>query len=635
MRASLRKLTWLPILLWGATTCAAQEPEVQCGVDRPRVYEGESIIYEVFVRNVESPSEPELEGFDAFRVRLLSVIPQNSRSVMIINGRRSENNRFGTVFRYRLQPRETGELRIPPPVVDVDGITYTGDAVDITVIPPTDQNIVLLEVSADRTSVYRLQPFEVTLRLLIRQLPGDYAEISPLSVQRQARRPNVSVEVPWLAEEVSDDVQSEQSVGDIVNDIITSSSDGLFINNLQADTGFLLQRRKAVFQPRNRVVQRTLADGSPAQFVEYTLSRRFQATRSARIDFLPSVAKGVFAESVTDDGRLNAIEVFAVSNKLSVDVKSPPLDGRPESFTGAIGEFDISASLTPVTASVGDPLTLEVRVTGAGTINDIRPPDIAANREFAEAFRIYEPSEKTTPAGKTFTWSLRATAAAVTEVPEIPFAFFDVTTEDYREVTTAAIPVSIAAARELDSTNIVAATPAAENATPLEQTATTLFANHATVASRSVFRLKPAEWFMLWGCMVGTALVLAGVVSRRQRQAADPARTRRRQAATRAQAVMQDAAAATTSRAQLDGMTRAVTGLIADYANCSHDGLTSGDVAARLADWQIPEELRQQTVQFLEDCDAARYGAESAGEDRVALCRTLLNQLAAELDRRS
>lgn len=609
----------------------AQEPQVQCGVDRSRVYAGESIIYEVFVRNVESPPEPELAGFDDFQVRLLAAIPQNSRSVMIINGRRSEDNRFGTVFRYRLQPASAGDFVLPAPTVEVDGTIYRGNAVDVSVIPPTEQDIVLLEVSSDRDSVYRLQPFTVTLKFCVRQLPGEYADISPLSVQRQARRPNAALTVPWLAEQLNDDVTSDQPLGDIVNPILTSSADGVYLNDLAADTGFLLSRRKAVFQPRSRVVRRELQDGTMADFVEYTIQRKFQATRESRIEFSPAVIKGVFAESVTEAGSLNAIEVFAVSNTLSVDVKSPPAAGRPESYTGGIGQFEVQASLSPDNASVGDPLTLTVTVTGAGTVEDIRPPNVEAIPGLADQFRVYEPSEETRPDGKIFTYALRAKTADVQQFPAVPFAFFDVEQERYRMTSSAPIPVMIDAAERLDGNQIVAGTAQSPTGT-LTRNESGLFANYPTVSSVAPPRWPLRNWLMLWGSMSGVSVLLVVALRRGQRRGSDPQRQRRRQARSRALAIVA-AASDQSSKQRYEEMARAVTGLVADYTGHAADGLTAGDVAGHLSVCGVSEQLQQATCDFLSACDAARFGAQAADENSIEQCRTLLVKLSAELER--
>lgn len=51
-----------------------------------------------------------------------------------------------------------------------------------------------------------------------------------------------------------------------------------------------------------------------------------------------------------------------------------PLDGRPDSFIGAIGSFTVVSELSPTTARVGDPLTLAITLKGKGLLSDAQPP---------------------------------------------------------------------------------------------------------------------------------------------------------------------------------------------------------------------------------------------------------------------
>lgn len=632
--AFFRSMTILLLLKLAAPVVAQQTPEIECNVDRSRVYEGESIIYEVFVRNVDSPPAPELNGFENFDVRLIATIPQNSSSVMIINGRRTEDSRYGTVFRYRLRPKATGESEIPAPSIEIEGVRLTGQPISVSVVPPTEQELVFLEVSTDRAAVYRLQTFEVTLKLFVRQLPGEYSTVSPLSVQRRARRPNAALTIPWLADEaLGNNLESDQEIGEIVNPIIASSSDGVLINDFATNSGFLLSRRKAVFMPRNQVVKRLLQDGSEASFVEYSIRRRFQATREARIEFSPCVMKGVFGDGVSDGGRLNAIEVFAVSNRLVVDVRSPPLNGRPDSYTGAIGQFDVSATLTPTAANVGDPLTLTVSVVGQGTFNDVRPIQLSEIPEITESFRVYEPSEKTTSSGKEFTYSLRATREDVSEVPAIPFAYFDVRDEKYREVQSVAIPVTISPAQILDSAEIIGASGPEQSAEALQTNTSGLFANRQTVASVAPLRVTPFQWVGIWGGMAVLSVVSALGIRRRKRNASDPKRQRKKAARSNAFRVLAEAEKSGVSRTRFDGLSRSVYGLLADFSGRSAEGMTSRDVESLLHEFSVEKELVSRTIRFLHDCDGARYGAESADDDQVHECRSILGQLVTALER--
>lgn len=624
------------------STCAAvaQEPEILTEIDRSRIYEGESVIFNVMVNHVDSPPEPTFDGFDKFNVEFVGKQSQNSQQISIINGRRSEVIRRGMLFQYRLSPKGNGALTIPSPTVEIDGQTVSGRALDLTVIAPQEQSIVILEITSDKEAVYALQPFTVTLTLAVKQLPGELAEISPLSIQRRARTNQAALTVPWLEDEqISDRIKPTVDWKEILQPLMNDNSDGVSINGVDAGGGgFIFSRpRDAVFLPKFRVKLRTSPDGEIGNYVEYTIQREFVANRVGPVGFPACSIKGIFATEITEDGQLNVGEIYAVSNRLTIDVKAPPLTGRPDSYSGAIGQFDITASLTPESAGVGDPLTLSLTVVGEGTIDDIRAPDLSVIPQLSDNFRIYDPTEDTVENGKTFTYGLRATNADVEEVPSIPFSFFDVNAEEYKSLTTPAIPVSISATTKLTASDIVAADiQPSDTSDALEVNKAGLFANHSNLQALKATDFSLQKWASVWGAMIVGYAVVGFGIRRRQRLSADPALVRKKAARSRAAEQLKTLSAGTDKPALLETMNKAVTGLIADYVNIEDAGMTSTDASEHLAKAGIGTELQQRTRTFMEDCDAARYGAtEDNAGGMLDRCKTLVTDLGRELERHS
>ncbi|MFM7603926.1 MAG: BatD family protein [Prosthecobacter sp.] len=72
-----------------------------------------------------------------------------------------------------------------------------------------------------------------------------------------------------------------------------------------------------------------------------------------------------------------------------VKVKALPLpkEGRPISFTGAVGDFSIEASASPTELAVGDPLAVELVVEGIGNFDAINAPALTQ----PEGWRPYPP----------------------------------------------------------------------------------------------------------------------------------------------------------------------------------------------------------------------------------------------------
>lgn len=72
-------------------------------------------------------------------------------------------------------------------------------------------------------------------------------------------------------------------------------------------------------------------------------------------------------------------------NDIEVTVIALPDKGRPKSFTGAVGDFEISMSAEPKELAVGDPISVEMTITGTGNFDSITAPAITE----PEAWKLY------------------------------------------------------------------------------------------------------------------------------------------------------------------------------------------------------------------------------------------------------
>src|SRR5947209_2673113 len=106
----------------------------------------------------------------------------------------------------------------------------------------------------------------------------------------------------------------------------------------------------------------------------------------------------------------------------------PPVSGKPEEFTGAVGIFHVSATLSATTAQVGQPVLFTLRVT-ADQKPLARPgrPRLDSDMEIAMRFFVETPDPAEKEIGRTweFYYLLKPRSTAVKEVPEVPFYFFD------------------------------------------------------------------------------------------------------------------------------------------------------------------------------------------------------------------
>ncbi len=610
-------LTAVALFGWAHPLAAQEGPEILVELSDHRVYEGKSVLYQVTLNHVENPSPPELSGLEDFRVESLGEQSLDSTRVTIINGQMTKVVRRGRAYRYRLTPRKTGILRIPPPVAKVDGQVLKGPEQFLEVIPAEQQDTVFLEITSDRQAVYPMQPFTVTLRVAVKPLPPPYAERSPVAVQWELRQRQPLLRIPWIGDELPEGLESKEDLNQWARPLLTSQRGGFRINDLGARSSSFFslfdEPEPVRFLPKARQVVRQNKDARPAEYWEYELQRTFHPRRIGQFTFGPVTLEGVFVVDVAEGGKADVEQIYAVAKAIEVTSRDVPREGRPDTYIGAVGQFSLAAELEPKRAKVGDPMTLTLTLGGQGTLENAFAPDLAGMPEIAEKFKIYEATEEVQRSSCRFTYGLRPLEEGIEAFPAVPVSYFDVESERYVTLRSDPVPIEVTKAERLSDDQIVA-TPGGPSGRPreLQVRREGIFANVTDPAAVRDQSIHPGRWLLGLIGMAGLYAVVAVVTVRIQRLSADTALLCRRGAIGRARTRLQQAAAELESgraREGADLVQDALVGLIADVADLPEAGLTPKDVCGQLQALGVEGELVGRAGSLLEACDATRYGA--------------------------
>ena len=126
---------------------------------------------------------------------------------------------------------------------------------------------------------------------------------------------------------------------------------------------------------------------------------------------------------------------------LSLSIIPLPEAGRPESFSGAIGQFSMETSLSSDTAAVGDLITMNTTIRGKGYLDPISPIRIPTS----PSFKVY-PSRNIPSADantKTFEQILIPQSTNAVIIPAVTFCYFDPLDNTYKSISKGPIPVTI------------------------------------------------------------------------------------------------------------------------------------------------------------------------------------------------
>ncbi len=200
-----------------------------------------------------------------------------------------------------------------------------------------------------------------------------------------------------------------------------------------------------------------------------------QRTRS------PFGGSNPFNDSFFDSffGGLQRKPIQVISPELHFEAAELPEKGRPENFTGAIGDFQLTVNAFPQEVEVGEPITLTMEIAGKGNFDRVESPLFPTTPDWKTYSASTEySSQETYPFGKKhFEQAIVAKNSRLKQIPSLSFSYFDPEKGSYITVASAPIAVNIA---EPDS-----------SATPQQQlTATAVKPQSAQPAAEAVESIK-------------------------------------------------------------------------------------------------------------------------------------------------
>ncbi len=168
-------------------------------------------------------------------------------------------------------------------------------------------------------------------------------------------------------------------------------------------------------------------------------------TRSGRVGIGPAKVRLTSTQLIVD-GSLQRVteETFLTIPKLEFETTPLP-PGAPADFDNAIGSFALLANASETDVREGDPVSVDIIVTGSGNLDTLHAPRL----QDPKGWKVYEATatqrgdERRRLSGSVIFQQLIKPLDLQTSIPPFQLAFFDPALNQYRSVTTAPIPLKI------------------------------------------------------------------------------------------------------------------------------------------------------------------------------------------------
>ena len=565
----------------GKISFTANAPEVVVSGDQFR------LTYTVNSQKVRDFRAPSMKDFEV----LMGPSRSTQSSTQIINGNVTSTSTI--TFTYILMAGKEGTYNIPAATIVAEGNNYTSNSVTVKVLP-TDQSSgassgnsgrnsrnqasngaitekeLFMMASASKTKVYEqeaiLLTYKVYTQVNLTQLHGDTPDLKGFHTQE--------VELP------------QQKTFTLEH-----------YNGRNYNT--TIWRQLVIFPQKTGKIE------IPSVTFEGTVSQM--------------VASADPFDAFFNGGNYVNIKKNLVAPKLIIDVKELP-EGKPANFSGGVGEFTISSSISTQELKTNDAVTIKLVISGTGNMKLINTPEV----KFPQDFEIYDPkvdnkfnlTRNGLAGSKVIEYLAIPRHAGNFTIPSIEFSYFDLKSQSYKTLKTEAYTLNVAKG-EGNADQVVANFTSKEDLKVLGKDIRYIKTGDTQLTQKDDYFFGSIG-YILWYIIPLTLFVAFMLIYRKQAiENANVAKVRTKKANKMATKRMKNAGkllAEKKSEAFYDEVLKALWGYISDKLSMPVSQLSKDNIEEELQKHQVSDELIQSFINTLNECEFARYAPGNQNE---------------------
>jgi hypothetical protein len=308
-----------------------------------------------------------------------------------------------------------------------------------------------------------------------------------------------------------------------------------------------------------------------------------------------------------------------VSPKLIIDVKELP-EGKPANFSGGVGEFTISSSISAQELKTNDAVTIKLVISGTGNMKLINTPEV----KFPQDFEIYDPkvdnkfnlTREGLAGSKVIEYLAIPRHAGSFTIPPIEFSYFDLKSKSYKTLKTEAYTLNVAKG-EGNADQVVANFTSKEDLKVLGKDIRYIKTGDTQLTQKDDYFFGSIG-YILWYIIPLTLFVAFMLIYRKQAiENANVAKVRTKKANKMATKRMKNAGkllAEKKTEAFYDEVLKALWGYISDKLSMPVSQLSKDNIEEELQKHQVSDELIQSFINTLNECEFARYAPGNQNE---------------------
>lgn len=595
----MRKIIFLWIVLTAVCATVFADEKISFTASAPdAVAVGDQfrLSYTVTTQKVRDFRAPSIKGFEV----LMGPSRSQQSSVQMINGQTTSTSSI--TFTYILMATAEGDFTIPGATITAEGNQMVSNSVHVKVLPADQQ-------SSGNTS-------------------GNGGRQGGGNTSRASSGTSVSNSDLFIKATASKTTVYEQEAFLLTYKIYTLVDLRAFDNVKLPDfKGFHSQevelpndRRWGLEHYNGRNYQTTVY----RQFVLFPQQSGKLTIDAARFDAVIDKTTQVsdpFEAFFNGGGNVVQVKKSLLTPQLTIDVKSLPA-GKPEDFSGGVGEFNITSSINTTSVKTNDAVTVKLVISGTGNLKLLSNPEI----KFPDEFEIYDPKVdnkfRLTNAGLSGSKIIEYLAiprnAGTYKIPAVKFSYFDINSRSYKTLTTEEYELHVEKGAG-NAAQTIANFTNKEDLKVLNEDIRFIKQNDVTLSPKGEFFFGSTTCWMFY-LVPGILFVLFFIVYRKQIAAnANVAKMRTKKANKVAVKRMKQAGkllAENKKDAFYDEVLKALWGYISDKLNIPVSRLSKDNIEEELRNYGVDDVLIKEFLDALNNCEFARF---APGDDNQAM----------------
>lgn len=553
--------------------------------------------FTVNTQNVSNFSAPDFKGFDV----IYGPSTSSQSSFQIINGHTSQSSSI--VYTFVLMGNDPGTYTIGSASIQVDGKTVKSKPVQVRVLPG----------GAGGSSS-----------------GGGYSGNSRMNhsspSSSSSSGPNISGKDLFMTATASRTNVHEQEAILLTYKIYTLVDLTQMDGKLPTLDGFQIQE---IPLPRNKEFTVEQYNGRNYRTVVWSQYLLFpQKSGNLTIPSIPY--EGLV---LTRNRNIDPIEAFfngqsgytETKRKIAtpaLTIHVSPLPNKPAEFSGAVGKFSLSSSISTKEVDANDAVTLKIEVKGSGNMKLIATPQVKFPKDFETYDAKVNDKFQLTKSGlagtKEFEYLFVPRHAGTYEIPATEFIYFDTDARSYKTLKTEGYTLKVNKGKGGSGQSVSNYSGQQQEIQQLNQDIRFIKKGDVALHRRGDTFFGTWKYMFAYLLPVLLFVLLMFLGRKRMKTNANVALSRGKKANKVALKRLK------TSKKLLDEhdtgkffdeVLRALWGYVGDKFNMSQESLNKENIEQSLKSRQVPDEYIQQFMKVLNDCEFARYAPGDVNEN--------------------